>query len=409
MTRIIGLYKKAYSGLSPATWWLSLVMLINRSGTMVIPFMTLYLTRKLGYSLGQAGIVMSLFGVGAICGGFLGGRLSDKFGFYNVQLIALAGGGVLFIALGQMHSFPLICIFTFLLSLVNDAFRPANSIAIAQYSKEENRTRSFSLNRLAINLGWATGGSLGGFLASKNYELLFWVDGITNIGAALLLLLVLSPKRNMQTPKKHEAVIRDKSTSASKDKPYLVFIVLTTIFAYCFFQIFTTMPVFYKTDLGLTETLIGFIMAINGVLIALFEMVLVHNMEGKRSELTYMWIGTFIVALSFAVFNVFSGALGLAIFAMLLCTVGEILAMPFMNTFWIGRSNTNNRGQYAALFTISWSIAQVLGPGTGALIADRYGFTTLWWFIAALLTICAIGYRWLQKLIAAQKAAVAQP
>ncbi len=376
---------------------------------MVIPFMTLYLTRKLGYSLGQAGIVMSLFGVGAICGGFLGGRLSDKFGFYNVQLIALAGGGVLFIILGQMHSFPLICLFTFLLSLVNDAFRPANSIAIAQYSKEENRTRSFSLNRLAINLGWAAGGSLGGFLASQNYELLFWVDGITNMGAALLLLLVLSPKRNMQTPKKHEAVIRDKSTSASKDKPYIFFIVLTTIFAYCFFQIFTTMPVYYKTDLGLTETLIGFIMAINGVLIALFEMVLVHNMEGKRSELTYMWIGTFIVALSFAVFNVFPGALGLAIFAMLLCTAGEILSMPFMNTFWIGRSNTNNRGQYAALFTIAWSIAQVLGPGTGALIADHYGFTTLWWFIAGLLTICAIGYRWLQKLIATQKAATAQP
>ncbi len=368
---------------------------------MVIPFMTLYLTRSLGYSLGQAGIVMSLFGVGAISGGFLGGRLSDKFGFYYVQLIALAGGGVLFIILGQMHSFPLICIFTFLLSLVNDAFRPANSIAIAQYSRDDNRTRSFSLNRLAINLGWAAGASLGGFLASHNYELLFWVDGITNIGAAILLLLVLSPKRNTQTPKKHEAVIRDKRTSASKDRPYIFFIVLTTIFAYCFFQIFTTMPVFYKNDLGLTEKLIGFIMAINGVLIALFEMVLVHNMEGKRDSLTYIWIGTFIVALSFIAFNIFSGALGLAIFAMLLCTTGEILSMPFMNTFWIGRSNTNNRGQYAALFTISWSIAQVLGPGTGALIADSYGFDTLWWMIGGLLTICAIGYRWLQRSIAA--------
>lgn len=409
MTRIIGLYTKAYSGLSPATWWLSLVMLINRSGTMVIPFMTLYLTRKLGYSLGQAGLVMSLFGVGAICGGFLGGRLSDKFGFYNVQLTALAGGGVLFIILGQMHSFPLICLFTFLLSLVNDAFRPANAIAIGKYSKEENRTRSFSLNRLAINLGWAAGGSLGGFLASRNYELLFWVDGITNIGAAILLLVVLSPKRNTETPKKHQAIIRDKNTSAWKDKPYLIFTVLTGIFAYCFFQIFTTMPVFYKSDLGLNETTIGFLMAINGVLIALFEMVLVHSLEGKRDVLTYISVGTFIVGLSFMVFNIFPGALGLAIFAMLLCTVGEIISMPFMNTFWIGRSNDNNRGQYAAYFTIAWSIAQVLGPGSGAIIADQYGFDTLWWFIGGLLTICAIGYRWLQKLIAAQKAAIAQP
>jgi predicted MFS family arabinose efflux permease len=402
MERITGLYKKAYSGLSPATWWLSLVMLINRSGTMVIPFMSLYLTKSLGYSLGHAGIVMSLFGVGAICGGYLGGRLSDRFGFYYIQLIALAGGGIMFIFLGQMKSFPLICIFTFLLSLVNDAFRPANSMAIAQYSTEANRTRSFSLNRLAINLGWAAGGSLGGFIASRNYELLFWVDGITNIGAAILLLFVLSPKRNAQTPKKHERIIRDKSQSASKDKYYLFFIVLNTIFAYCFFQLFTTMPVFYKDGLKLSEQFIGIIMALNGVLIALFEMVIVHKLEGKRNELYYIAIGTFIVSLSFMVFNIFPGAGLLAICSILLCTIGEILSMPFMNTFWIGRSNANNRGQYAALYTISWSIAQVLGPGTGALVADSYGFDTLWWMIGGLLILCVTGYIYLRKAIERQ-------
>ena len=403
MSKLLSIYKNAYSGLTPASWWLSLVMLINRSGTMVIPFMSLYLTKSLGYSLSHAGIVMALFGVGAICGGYLGGRLSDKFGFYYIQLIALAGGGVLFIILGQMKSFPLICTFTFLLSLVNDAFRPANSIAIAQYSNEENRTRSFSLNRLSINLGWAAGGSLGGFIASRNYELLFWVDGITNIGAAILLLNVLSPSRNIQTPKKHEPVIRDKSQSASKDKHYLVFIVLNTVFAYCFFQLFTTIPVFYKDDLKLNEQFIGIVMALNGVLIALFDRGTVHRLEGKRNELSYISTGVFIVALSFLVFNVLPGTAVLAIFAMLLCTVGEILSMPFMNTFWIGRSNDNNRGQYAALYTISWSIAQVLGPGTGAQIADHYGFNVLWWIISGLLILSVFGYKLLQRAIKNQE------
>jgi predicted MFS family arabinose efflux permease len=403
MNRILGIYKKAYSGLSPATWWLCLVMLINRSGTMVVPFMTLYLTTSLGYSLKQSGIVMALFGAGAICGGILGGRLSDKFGFYNIQLIALAGGGVLFIALGQMHSFPLICIFTFLLSLVNDSFRPANSIAIAQYSTEENRTRSFSLNRLAINLGWAAGGSLGGFIASQKYELLFWVDGITNIGAAILLLVVLSPKRNTQTPKKHTPVVRDKSQLAIHDSPYLVFIILNTIFAFCFFQLFTTITFFYKNDLHLTEQFIGVVMALNGVLIALFEMVIVHKLEGKRHELTFISMGVFVVGLSFLSFNIFPGAGILAIFAMLLCTAGEILSMPFMNTFWIKRSNDNNRGQYAGLYTISWSIAQVTGPWSGSYIADTYGFTVLWWIIGGLLLLIVIGYRLLHKFLLRQR------
>ena len=125
-------YRNAFTGLSKETWLLSLIMLINRSGTMVIPFMTLYLTSpEMGYSVGEAGIVFGLFGAGAFSGAWLGGRLTDKIGFYPVQLIALSGGGILFMVLGQMNTYPLICLFTYLLSFVNEAFRPANSTAIA--------------------------------------------------------------------------------------------------------------------------------------------------------------------------------------------------------------------------------------------------------------------------------------
>src|SRR6185437_16919913 len=167
--RTLSLYQNAYSGLSRNTWLLSIVMLINRSGTMVIPFMTIYLTRPaMGYSIGQAGAVVGIFGLGAICGGWLGGRLTDRIGFHHVQVITLAGGGLGYILMGQVHSYPLICVCSFVLSVVNDAFRPANSTAIATYSNDDNRTRSISLNRLAINLGWAVGGALGGILASIN-------------------------------------------------------------------------------------------------------------------------------------------------------------------------------------------------------------------------------------------------
>src|ERR1700761_8691514 len=115
--RTVNLYVNAYTGLSKPTWLLSLVMLVNRSGTMVIPFMTIYLTQpSMGYSIGQAGLVMGIFGLGAIGGGFLGGRLTDRLGFYRVQLVTLTGGGILFMLLGQMKSYPLIAGCTFLLS-----------------------------------------------------------------------------------------------------------------------------------------------------------------------------------------------------------------------------------------------------------------------------------------------------
>ncbi|MGI8637233.1 MAG: MFS transporter, partial [Segetibacter sp.] len=186
MPSLLPLYKAAYLGLSRQTWFLSLVILINRSGTMVVPFMTMYATQKLHFSIVDAGIIMALFGAGSIVGAFIGGKLTDTIGFYKIQVSALLGGGVMFIVLGYLHSYFMLCCGTFVLGLINESFRPAHSTAIAYYSKRENRTRSYSLNRLAINLGWAFGGALGGFLASYNYHLLFWVDGLTNISAAVI-------------------------------------------------------------------------------------------------------------------------------------------------------------------------------------------------------------------------------
>jgi predicted MFS family arabinose efflux permease len=398
VTKTLALYKEAYSGLSRSTWLLCLVMLVNRSGTMVIPFMTIYLTQpSMGYSIAQAGGVMGIFGLGAICGGFLGGRLTDRWGFHRVQLVALAGGGIMFIILGQMRSYPWICVCAFLLSVVNDAFRPANSTAVATYSKEVNRTRSYSLNRLAINLGWAFGGALGGVLASINYHLLFWVDGCTNLVAVLLLRLFLHPETTVPVHH-HEGTASKPVLSAYRDKIYLWFIVCTILFAGCFFQVFSTLPLFYKRVLHLPEYKIGLLMTLNGLLIAVFEMVLVFKMEGKRENLYYIFYGVCCVALSYILLDLLPLSIFLPFFCMLLATMGEILAMPFMNSFWISRTSPSNRGQYAGLYTIAWSTAQVIGPSAGAEIAQHFGFNTLWWIVGGLCVLAGLGYRRLRQI-----------
>lgn len=397
MSYVGKIYKNAYSGLSPATWWLSLVMLINRSGTMVVPFMTLYMTQALHYNIAKAGAVMAIFGAGAVCGGFLGGKLTDKFGFYNIQLSALLCGGAMFIVLGQMTSYVAICACTFVLAVLNESFRPANSTAIAQYSNEQNRTRCYSLNRLSINLGWALGSAVGGFIASKNYHLLFWIDGLTNIGAAFLLRSVLSPQRNAQTPsQKDKKPIEDKSRSPYSDKLYLFFIFLTIMFSYSFFQLFTTVPVFYRTSLRLPEWQIGAVMAVNGLIVAVVEMVLVFKLEQKKKNLKFISAGILLISMSFLVFNILPGTLMVAVSSMLFITIGEMLSMPFMNSFMISRTDEGNRGQYAGLYTVAWSVAQVIGPFTGTQIVEQYGFTTLWWFITAMCILTALGFAYLR-------------
>ncbi|MEP6597315.1 MAG: MFS transporter [Ginsengibacter sp.] len=398
ISNALSLYKKAYGGLSPGTWWLSLVMLVNRSGTMVVPFMTMYLTQHYGVSIGKAGFVMSMFGLGAITGALIGGKLVDTIGYYYVQVAALTGGGIMFIVLGQMHSYVSICITTFILAMMNEAFRPANSVAIAHYSKEHNRTRSYSLNRLAINLGWAVGSALGGILASFNYNLLFWVDGITNLLAAFLLYITLSPKRNSETERKVKDKNVEGKNSAYNDKTYMVFIILIFVFALCFFQLFTTIPVFYREELKLSVFFIGMVMALNGLIIAVFEMITIFKLEGRRPSLHFISGGITLVCISFLILNVppFNYAI-IAVTSMIFLTFGEILAMPFMNAWWISRTLQNNRGQYAALFTVAWASAQTVGPFAGSLVAEHYGYKILWFVVSVVCFLLAILYFRLQK------------
>ena len=367
---------------------------------MVVPFMTLYLTSKeMNRSLSEAGFVMMLFGLGSIVGAYFGGKFSDKIGFYKVQLFTLFGGGILFIVLGQVKSYPLICVFTFLLSMVNEAFRPANSSSIAFYSNAENRTRSYSLNRLAINLGWAVGAFLGGMVAAYDYGLLFWVDGLTNILAAGFLFYFLKPtiklkkesSANSDTEKVKEDAVPEVM-SAYKDKTYLWFLVLMTLFSCCFVQLFTTIPKYFRDDMLLNERYIGLIMAINGIIIVAIEMVLVYTLEKKNKNTQWIIIGLVMCAFAFLSLLIPGNAKVISLVMILFITVGEIMAMPFMNVFWLKRANDKNRGQYAALYTMSWGIGNTAGPFLISTLVDASSFKVAFIVLGLVLTIASIGF-----------------
>lgn len=392
------LYKQAYSGLTKKMWLLSIVMLINRSGTMVLAFMTLYCKHR-GYSIEQGGFVVAVYGIGSVLGALTGGKLADKFGFYYVQFGALLVGGMLFIVLGQMNSFLSICVCTFVLAMVNESFRPANSSAIAYYSTQQNRTQSFALVRLAINLGFGVGIAVGGFLASINYHLLFWVDGFTNISASFLLLLILSKVTLKQQHSTITSKTEVKSTkSAYTDKTFLWFLFFQLLFAICFFQLFTTIPIFFKDGLKLNEFWIGVVMSVNGIIIAVIEMVLVYKLEGRRPYLLLMSYGSVLMGLSFLLLNIpLSSGLLVALISTVVITFSEMLSMPFMNSYYISLSTEKNRGQYAGMYTMSWSLAQVIGSSTGGVYAEKFGFSSLWVLIFTLCLVAAGGFYLLHR------------
>ena len=73
--------------------------------------------------------------------------------------------------------------------------------------------------------------------------------------------------------------------------------------------------------------------------------------------------------------------------------------MPFMNSFWVSRTSEGNRGQYAALYTIAWSVGQVAGPYTGSIVIEKSGYTTLWWGIAFTCLLTSFGFYRLGKFV----------
>ncbi len=402
---------QSFRGIPRIIWLLSFVSLINRSGAMVICFMTLYLTQHLHFGIREAGYVTAFYGLGSILGQYVGGHLTDRIGFYRVQILTLLFNGlILFIAV-YIESFVFICAIMFLLSIASEAFRPANQVAIRTHSDEATRTRAFSLMRVSVNLAIGLALSIGGLLVSLGWYWLFWVDGLTCFAAAFLLYFSLKETRqptkkeqlkrtaNLQVP---PSVSEPKTSimpqkSAYKDRDYLFFTFLTLLGATVFMQIMWTVPLFFKEVYGWSEAKIGAVTAINAAVVMLIEMPLIFKIEKKRPMMWFVRLGIVLYGLSYVAFILpHSWALGIAIFFMIAISFGEILVMPFSTTWATMRSGDARQGEYMALYGMAYSLTNITSPMLGTQVIAAYGFTTLWILMALMAFVAWLGFYYLE-------------
>ncbi|MCG8858279.1 MDR family MFS transporter [Tenacibaculum finnmarkense] len=401
MKKLYFKYLNTFKGLSREVWWLALITLINRAGTMVIPFLSLYLIKSLNFTLKDVGWIMTCFGLGSVLGSWIGGKLTDKIGFYKVIKASLFLTGLLFIALQFVTSFVGFCIGIFLVMLVADTFRPAMFVALSTYSKPENKTRSVTLIRLAINLGFSAGPALGGLIiTSLSYSGLFWVDGITCISATFLLMNVLNPKKARTLDELKVA----NPISIFKDTAFWLFFVGMFIFALVFLQLFSTIPLYYKQAHHLSELQIGLLMAMNGFIIFALEMPLIKWLEeSKYSKEFLIFIGLFLMGLSFFVLNL-TGWSGILILGMFFMTFGEMIALPFSNAFVINRAKKGNQGEYMAYYSIAFSLAHIFGHNSGMRLIDAYGFDTTWSITTITAVVGLVIFLLLMRMVKKEKA-----
>ena len=399
MKTIYANYLANFRGLSREIWLLSLVTFINRAGAMVIPFLSLYLVNVEGFTLPQVGWIMSCFGLGSLVGTYIGGRLTDAIGFYKVILFSLFLGGVGFILLQFINTFYGFCIGIFFLTLMADAGRPAIFVAADTYSKPGNTTRSITLIRLAINLGFSIGPLVGGLIiAHINYTSLFWIDGLTCMLASLGVFLLLKPKKQKDIQKEKEILIKE-GVPPYLNKLFILFFIIMVAQSITFVQYFSVMPVYYEKAHFLWEDLIGWILLINCATIVVFEMPLIGWLDRKKVSKTMatFW-GIFFLGLSFLVLN-FTSWSGILVIGMLFMTLGEMIGFPFSNALALEMAPKGRKGSYMGLYSMSFSFAHLIGHNSGMNLVNTFGYFNTWTVFSIFLFLIACLTIWLYFLL----------
>jgi predicted MFS family arabinose efflux permease len=387
LKKTIALYREAYAGLPRGAWILALAEFINRSGFMVFVFLNIYLTRRLNFSLNQAGRVLSAYGLGAIAGGYIGGHLSDKIGARGVQISSLTLSGLLLIVTAYGRTYGQILPLIFSYGIIAAALFPANDTAMARFTPDEMRPKGFALRRLASNLGITIGPIIGGFLILLDYRWMFWADGLTSIAAAAVIAVLMRGGPLRPEPKTASPAL--PSRSPWRDGPFLMFLGLFLIEIIVFAQLFSTFTLYLNLSYGLKENQIGPLWAVNTLMIVFIEMVLLHSLR-KRSNMRLIALGAGLIGLGFALLPLgrgfFYAALTVAVW-----TMGEILTMPLTATVTAGRGG-ESAGKYLGLLSLTFSLSMFIAPSLGNWLLGTIGGDALWPVAGGAAALSGLGF-----------------
>jgi MFS family permease len=424
---LAGLYAAAFSGISRPVWLLSAATLVNRSGTMVMPFLALYFTERRGLSVLQAGQMLALYGVGAMVASYAGGRLCDFVPPRRVMTVCLLGTGAGFLILARLETRGAIALAILCISLAGEGFRPANSMAITAVSAPGALAQSFSLHRLALNLGMSIGPAVGGVLAHYGYGWLFVVDGGTCFLAAAVLWRFYpagaeaaagelaaasgpaavpassaSPAApappaasafpaapNSPAAQESPKAVASTPTSPWRDPVFLGLLFLMMLLYTVFFQLAGTFMLTLRSY-GFSEPRIGLAIGVNALFVVLFEMALVQAVR-PLAPLRVAALGSFLVCGGFALLPVLH-TFPRVVAGVALWSAGEMLTLPILGAVAAGRGTRGTRGRYQGLYYLVAAISFVIAPLVGTWVFERFGPMLLWRGCGVVGVVLAAGF-----------------
>jgi MFS family permease len=365
-------------------WVLFTAMLVNRMGTMAIPFLPIYLTKELHLSVAQSGFVIGCFGFGGLIAGPFAGWASDKMGAILQMRVALFSSALVMASFPRAGTYGSAILLTILLAISEESFRPACMAMIGDWVPPEQRRLAFAASRLFVNLGMSLGPLLGGILALHSLKLLFWVNATTTFGASLLLAFAKKP------PKASHAEIKSAPKYAWGDRRLLYFSLALVPALMVFFQHESSLPVYMIRELGFKPSSYGLLFTINTALIILFELPLTAK-TANWSYRSSLILGSLFISAGFGIlsFTKSAGPMGFLL-SVILWTFGEMFVLPSGAAYVDHIAPPGKRGAYMGVYGASFNLAFILGPWAGLHIYDYYGPGLLWLAAFVLGSLSAV-------------------
>ncbi|GAA4593691.1 MFS transporter [Actinoplanes octamycinicus] len=380
--------RQAAGGLPRQFWFLWTGTLINRLGSFVVLFLSIYLTGERHLSQSQAGLVLGLYGVGGAVGTMTGGVLADRWGRRPTMLVAQFGAAALMLTLGFAGSYPQILIVTALLGVFTEGVRPAFSAMMVDVVPERDRVRAYSLNYWAINLGFALAAIAAGLAAQADYLLLFVVDAATTVATATITLIFLKETRPAHRPVTAGAP-RGGMLTALRDRVFVVYWLVNLLVVLVIMQHMSTLPIAMLAD-GFSAATYGWVIAVNGILIVSGQLFVPRLLDGHRPH-RVLAIGALIIGAGFGLVAVAHSAWMYAV-TVVIWTLGEMIQSPSNATTVAELSPTALRGRYQGLISLSWQLGTALAPVLGGLVLQGFGSAALWVGCFGLCVAAAAGH-----------------
>lgn len=409
---------------------------INRVGSFVMLFLSIYISEELQLGADFASYCIGAFGCGSVISALIGGQLADQFGRRRTMLLALFGGAATLLLLSQVRTGWLFMLVLFLFAMIVDMYRPASTALIGDAVSDAQRPHAFGLLYLSFNLGFAVAPPLGGYLAGKSFQYLFWADAATTAMYGVVVLLTIREIRSFPahaTDSRQAALAGETPVSAADaaasatittsevtplipakprsaiaalqhllhDHNFLLFMTCSLLTNIVFMQSFVTLPL-YLYRLGFNELEFGRMICLNGALIVLLQLPATHLLS-RFPRGKVLICGELLMAAGFSL-TAFATTAPAILLTITLWTLGEILQAPWKPTLVSEMAPLDLRARYMGLFSITHALSIALGAPIGGYVLSHFGATVLWPCAGLVLALTSLLYALLFRRLAQQTA-----